>query len=303
MSVQRRSIGYAIAAAALYALSAPLSKQLLATVSATMMAALLYLGAGLGMCAVRLGQRALKAPRHEQSLSRADLPYVAGMVALDIAAPIFLMLGLSRTTAANASLLNNFEIVATSIIALCVFGEAISRRLWAAIGLITLASVLLSVEGTESLSFSPGSLLVLLACVCWGFENNCTRMMSHGDPLYIVVIKGLGSGAGAAVVAWLSGEAMPALRLIPLAMLLGFVSYGLSVYCYVYAQRSLGAARTSAYYAVAPFMGVGISFLMFREKPGSLFLIALALMLWGSWLLSVEPGQPRRKKANSTNPK
>ena len=166
MSVQRRSIGYAIAAAALYALSAPLSKQLLATVSATMMAALLYLGAGQGMCAVRLGQRALKAPRHEHSLSRADLPYVAGMVALDIAAPIFLMLGLSRTTAANASLLNNFEIVATSIIALFVFGEAISRRLWAAIGLITLASILLSVEGTESLSFSAGSLLVLLACVC-----------------------------------------------------------------------------------------------------------------------------------------
>ena len=166
MSVQRRSIGYAILAAALYALSAPLSKQLLASVSATMMAALLYLGAGLGMCAVRLGQRALNTPRREQSLARADLPYVAGMVALDIAAPIFLMLGLSRTTAANASLLNNFEIVATSIIALFVFGEAISRRLWAAIGLITLASILLSVEGTESLSFSAGSLLVLLACVC-----------------------------------------------------------------------------------------------------------------------------------------
>ena len=192
MSVQRRSIGYAIAAAALYAMSAPLSKQLLASVSATMMAALLYLGAGLGMCAVRLGQRALNTPRREQSLARADLPYVAGMVALDIAAPIFLMLGLSRTTAANASLLNNFEIVATSIIALFVFGEAISRRLWAAIGLITLASILLSVEGTESLSFSAGSLLVLLACVCWGFENNCTRRLSEKDPLEIVTVKGLG---------------------------------------------------------------------------------------------------------------
>ena len=303
MPVQRRSIGYAVLAAALYALSAPLSKQLLASVSATMMAALLYLGAGLGMCAVRLGQRALKAPRHEHSLSRADLPYVAGMVALDIAAPIFLMLGLSRTTAANASLLNNFEIVATSLIALAVFHERIDRRLWYAIGVVTLASMLLSVEDAQSLTFSGGSLLVLLACVCWGFENNCTRMMSHGDPLYIVVIKGLGSGAGAAVVAWLGREAIPEWQMIPLAMLLGFVSYGLSVYCYVYAQRSLGAARTSAYYAIAPFVGVGISFLMFQETPGPLFLIALALMLWGSWLLSVEPGKLRRQKANSVNPK
>ena len=105
------------------------------------------------------------------------------------------------------------------------------------------------------------------------------------------------------MVAWLSGAAMPAWEMIPLAMLLGFVSYGLSVYCYVYAQRSLGAARTSAYYAIAPFVGMGISFLMFRETPGPLFLIALALMIWGSWLLSAEPGKLRRRKANSTTSK
>lgn len=288
MSVQRRSIGYAIAAAALYALSAPLSKQLLATVSATMMAALLYLGAGLGMCAVRLGQRALKAPRHEQSLSRADLPYVAGMVALDIAAPIFLMLGLSRTTAANASLLNNFEIVATSIIALCVFGEAISRRLWAAIGLITLASVLLSVEGTESLSFSPGSLLVLLACVCWGFENNCTRRLSEKDPLEIVTVKGFGSGLGALGIALATGSAIPGAWQIVSALLLGFVAYGLSILFYVRAQRDLGATRTSAYYALSPFIGVGLSFLMDGTAPTPLFFAALAAMAAGAYLAARE---------------
>ena len=288
MSVQRRSIGYAVLAAALYALNAPLSKQLLATVSATMMAALLYLGAGLGMCAVRLGQRALKAPRREQSLARADLPYVAGMVALDIAAPIFLMLGLSRTTAANASLLNNFEIVATSIIALCVFGEAISRRLWAAIGLITLASVLLSVEGTESLSFSPGSLLVLLACVCWGFENNCTRRLSEKDPLEIVTVKGLGSGLGALGIALATGSGIPGVWQIVSALLLGFVAYGLSILFYVRAQRDLGAARTSAYYALSPFIGVGLSFLMGGAAPAPLFFAALAAMAAGAYLAARE---------------
>ena len=288
MSVQRRSIGYAIAAAALYAMSAPLSKQLLASVSATMMAALLYLGAGLGMCAVRLGQRALNTPRREQSLARADLPYVAGMVALDIAAPIFLMLGLSRTTAANASLLNNFEIVATSIIALFVFGEAISRRLWAAIGLITLASILLSVEGTESLSFSAGSLLVLLACVCWGFENNCTRRLSEKDPLEIVTVKGLGSGLGALGIALATGSGIPGVWQIVSALLLGFVAYGLSILFYVRAQRDLGAARTSAYYALSPFIGVGLSFLMGGAAPAPLFFAALAAMAAGAYLAARE---------------
>ena len=288
MSVQRRSIGYAIAAAALYALSAPLSKQLLASVSATMMAALLYLSAGLGMCAVRLGQRALNTPRREQSLARVDLPYVAGMVALDIAAPIFLMLGLSRTTAANASLLNNFEIVATSIIALFVFGEAISRRLWAAIGLITLASILLSVEGTESLSFSAGSLLVLLACVCWGFENNCTRRLSEKDPLEIVTVKGLGSGLGALGIALATGSGIPGVWQIVSALLLGFVAYGLSILFYVRAQRDLGAARTSAYYALSPFIGVGLSFLMGGAAPAPLFFAALAAMAAGAYLAARE---------------
>ena len=288
MSVRRRSIGYAILAAALYALSAPLSKRLLASVSPTMMAALLYLGAGLGMCAVRLGQRTLGVQRREQSLARPDLPYVAGMVALDIAAPIFLMLGLSRTTAANASLLNNFEIVATSIIALCVFGEAISRQLWAAIGLITLASVLLSVEGTESLSFSPGSLLVLLACVCWGFENNCTRRLSEKDPLEIVTVKGFGSGLGALGIALATGSAFPGAWQIVSALLLGFVAYGLSILFYVRAQRDLGAARTSAYYALAPFIGVGLSFLMDGAAPAPLFFAALAAMAAGAYLAARE---------------
>ncbi|MGN1020905.1 MAG: DMT family transporter [Aristaeellaceae bacterium] len=283
--------GLAILAAVFYALNAPFSKLLLRDVDPSAMASLLYLGAGVGMALLLPLRRG--SAKGGSGLTRADVPYAAAMVALDIAAPVLLMNGLTRTSSANAALLNNFEIVATSLIAFVVFREQIDRRLWCAIGVVTVASMLLSVEDAQSLAFSGGSLLVLLACVCWGFENNCTRMMSHGDPLYIVVIKGLGSGAGAAVVAWLGGEALPALPLIPLAMLLGFVSYGLSVYCYVYAQRSLGAARTSAYYAIAPFVGVGISFLMFRDKPGPLFIMAFVLMLWGSWLLSVEP-KPRR---------
>lgn len=104
--------------------------------------------------------------------------------------------------------------------------------------------------------FSCGSLLVLLACVSWGFENNCTRMMSDSDPLEIVVVKGFGSGLGSLLIAFAAGEVLPALKLIPAVMFLGFVSYGLSIFFYVYAQRTLGAALTSAFYAVAPFIGV-----------------------------------------------
>ncbi len=281
------SIFSAILAAALYALNTPFSKILLRYISPTMLASLLYLGAGAGMLVMGL----LRGKTAERRLTKRDLPYVLGMIFLDIAAPVFLMLGLSKTTSANASLLNNFEIVATSIIALALFKEAIGRRLWLAIGLITLSSMILSFEDASSLQFSLGSLFVLLACVCWGFENNCTRMLSQSDPLEIVVIKGFGSGIGALLLALAVGEPLPAPHHALPALLLGFVAYGLSIFFYVYAQRKLGAARTSAYYAFAPFIGVALSLLVFHELPGPTFLLALAVMIAGTYFASTDSRQ------------
>lgn len=287
-SQNARSIGWALLAAALYAISTPVSKLLLQDVAPTMMAGLLYLGAGIGMFLLGLVRRGVKALPQESHLTRRDLPYTVGMVLLDIAAPICLMVGLTRTTSANASLLNNFEIVATALIALMVFGEKISRRLWLAIGLITLSSMILSFEDAASLDFSFGSLFVLAACVCWGFENNCTRMMSASDPLEIVVIKGFGSGLGSLVLALALGEPLPPLRVLPVVLGLGFVAYGLSIFFYVYAQRRLGAAKTSAYYAVAPFIGVLLSRLILKEAFTQVFLIALAIMMAGAYFASTD---------------
>ncbi len=287
-SQNARSIGWALLAAALYAISTPVSKLLLQDVAPTMMAGLLYLGAGIGMFVLGLVRRGVKALPQESHLTRRDLPYTVGMVLLDIAAPICLMVGLTRTTSANASLLNNFEIVATALIALMVFGEKISRRLWLAIGLITLSSMILSFEDAASLDFSFGSLFVLAACVCWGFENNCTRMMSASDPLEIVVIKGFGSGLGSLVLALALGEPLPPLRVLPVVLGLGFVAYGLSIFFYVYAQRRLGAAKTSAYYSVAPIIGVLLSRLILKEANTQVFLIALAIMMAGAYFASTD---------------
>ena len=228
MDRNKRAIFYAILAAALYAIKAPISKLLLGQIPSTMMAGLLYLGAGSGMY---LMER-LHKNTQEQPLTRKELPYTIAMVALDIAAPIFLMVGLTKCSAANASLLNNFEIVATSLIALFIFKEAISKRLWAAIILVTISSIMLSVDDMSSLTFSWGSLLVLAACVCWGFENNCTRMLSSKNPAQIVIIKGFGSGIGALVLSLIIGERYFHVGYIALALLLGFVAYGLSIYFY-----------------------------------------------------------------------
>lgn len=288
MTSQKTAIFWAILAAGLYALNAPVSKLLLEEVPPTMMAALLYLGAGMGLAVVRLVQRMTGKGKKETPLTKKDMPYTVGMVVLDIAAPIFLMVGLTMTTAANASLLNNFEIVATAVIALFIFREAISRRLWLAIVLVTISSAILSVEDVTSFTFSYGSIFVLLACVCWGLENNCTRMISHKDPLEIVVIKGFGSGLGSLVLAFFLGESALPLVYWVCTLLLGFVAYGLSIFFYIYAQRYLGAAKTSAYYALAPFMATALSLVIFREKPSISFFIALLIMAVGTYFASTD---------------
>ena len=287
-TTQARAVGFAILAAALYALNAPLSKVLLGQVPARMMAALLYLGAGAGMLMLRLMQKSMGKPSAEAPLTRKELPYTVAMVVLDVAAPIFLMLGLTGTSAASASLLNNFEIVATSMIALAIFRERISGRLWLAIGLVTLSSIVLSLEGGGSLQFSLGSLLVLLACCCWGLENNCTLALSEKDPLEIVVVKGFGSGLGAMIVALVCGEHLPALLPALGALALGFVAYGLSIFFYIYAQRTLGAAKTSTWYAISPFIGVGLSLVIFRQIPGLMFWVALAIMAAGAYFAATD---------------
>ena len=281
MKAKSSSTIFAILAAALYALSAPVGKVLLGHAGAAMMAAFLYLGAGLGLA---LWGR-IVPDREASPITRQDIPYILGMILLDIAAPILLMLGLQRTGSANASLLNNFEIVATSLIAWLLFREKLSRRLSLAIVLVTFASIVLGYEGSESLRFGAGSALVLAAACCWGLENNCTRMLSRCSSVQITTIKGIFSGLGSLIVAFCAGESLPGFRWIPAILLLGFVAYGLSINFYIKAQKELGAAKTSAWYSIAPFLGVVFGIVLLGERPDGRFFLGLGLMVLATLLM------------------
>jgi len=284
MKIKNLATIYAIVAASLYAINVPFSKMLLVHVEPTMMAAFLYLGAGLGMFVYSIVAKVTRKAAPTEPLTKKELPYTIAMVVLDIIAPILLMFGISSSNAANVSLINNFEIVATSMIALFVFKEFISRKLWIAITLVTVASVILSFEGAGSFEFNIGSLFVFGACLCWGIENNCTRMISNKSSIEIVVIKGTFSGFGSLIVALTIGESIPAVLWMMCVLLLGFVAYGLSIYFYVMAQKDLGAAKTSAYYSIAPFLGVAFGMLL-GERPAIQFYIALAVMIVSTYFM------------------
>lgn len=296
-----KGILLAILAAAFYALSTPFSKLLLDYMPETLTAGFLYLGAGLAMGAVFLFRRCTGNTGQERRLTRRELPFTLAMIVLDIAAPICMLIGLKTTAASAASLLGNFEIAATAILALAVFREAISPRLWAGIVFVMLSCTVLSLGGADGggLRFSPGSLFILLAAVFWGFENNCTRMLSSKDPLQIVLLKGIFSGLGSVVIGLAAGERLTVWWSVPAVLAVGAAAYGMSIYLYIYAQRLLGAARTSAYYAAAPFIGTFLSLLLLRELPGPGYGIGLVLMAAGAFLAASD--RPLFRKKDKTN--
>ncbi len=148
--------------------------------------------------------------------------------------------------------------------------------------------MILGFEGTGSFVFNKGSASVLCACICWGIENNCTRSISDKNSEQIVLIKGIFSGLGSVIVALCLGEEVPQVWYVLLTMLLGFVAYGLSINLYITAQKDLGAAKTSAFYSVAPFLGVGFSFLILGEAPAVQFYVALIIMIISTVLMVKE---------------
>ena len=285
MNKKITAIIFSILAAVLYAINIPLSKVLLKYVNPTMMASFLYLGAGIG-----IGIISLLANRKKQyeTFNKKDLPYVLGMIILDIIAPILLMFGILESASANATLLNNFEIVCTSLIALFIFKEAISKRMWIAISLITISSFILSFEDIVTFKFSLGAILVLLATICWGLENNCTRNLSNKNVHHVVFIKGIFSGIGSLIVALCLRESFPYIIYIALSLLLGFVAYGLSIFFYIKAQGIIGASMTSAYYSIAPFVGTFLSFILFKEQLTVSYFIGLIIMVLGTIIVVLE---------------
>ena len=278
----------ALLAALFFGASAPISKLLLGDVHPVLMAAFLYLGSGIGISLIKLVQR-ISSNQSEAGIKSPDLKWLAGaIISGGIAAPIILMISLKNTAASTASLLLNFEGVATTLIALFVFRESISRHALTAIFAITFASIFLSTNFKGGFGFSLGALGVLLACTLWGVDNNFTRNISAKDPLTIVAWKGLVSGIFSLLLGLFLGQRLPAMISILSILLLGFICYGLSIVLFIYSMRGLGAARTSALYGTAPLAGVLLSFVIFRDPLTLLFVIAAVLMAVGALLLANE---------------
>jgi drug/metabolite transporter (DMT)-like permease len=294
-SASARPFLYILTSAALFGISVPVAKLLVADIAPVALAGLLYAGAFIGLATFRAVSRAKGKERLGGPIVRSDIPYLAGAVASGgIAAPILMLTGLTMVSGFASSLFLNLEGIATAVIALVVFREQVGKRTWAALAAMTAGGALLTL-GPMGGASPQGAALIVLSMACWGLDNNLTSRISGKDPSQIAMLKGLVAGsvslASAALLGQLSGLGAEVLA----ALLLGALSYGVSLVLFIFALDKLGSSRTGAFYSFGPFVGAAVSIPLLGEAVSIGMLPAAALMALGTYLLVTEKHSHRHR--------
>ncbi len=278
-----------LVAAMLFGVSTPLAKLLLGYMNPWPLAALLYLGSGIGLWIVRRIRRMPAA-----HLGSGDWAWLAAaIVAGGIVGPVLLMVGLSAMTGSGASLLLNAEGIFTTLLAWFGFKENFDRRIALGMLAIVVGTIVLTFPQEMHFSGAWPTLAVLGACLAWAIDNNLTRKVSLSDASFIAMVKGLVAGMTNLVLARLTHAQLPGIGIMASAMLLGFASYGMSLTLFVIGLRQFGTARTGAYFSVAPFFGALLSIVLLGESVTVPLLVAGALMALGTWLHLTERHEHR----------
>ncbi len=279
-----RSVAAALGAALLFGANTPFAKQLVGDMPPVLLAGLLYLGSGVGLWAFRtLWERTIDIPH----LSSREWLWLLGAIASGgVLGPVLLMVGLSHTSASQASLLLNLEAVLTAVLAWVVFRENADRQIVIGMFLIVAGGLLLALPqgGGVGSGSTLGDLAVAAACLCWALDNNLTRKVSATDAVFLAGTKGLVAGVTNTGIALVLGYSLPAGSLIAESMAVGLAGYGVSLVLFVLALRGLGSARMGAYFSTAPFMGAAIAILAYGETTSAAFWVAAGLMAAGLWL-------------------
>jgi drug/metabolite transporter (DMT)-like permease len=285
--VNWRAVFYALVSAALFGISTPAAKTLVGSVHPAMLAGLLYCGAGVGIAAMRRSLPWVISSAPEVSVTRSELPWLAGAIGSGgVLGPLLLTTGLMRTDAASASLLLTLEAAATALMAWFIFHENYDRRIALGMACLIAGAGILSWSGapTPTVDNMLGPLAIVGACIAWGLDNNLTRKVSLADPLQIVELKGLIAGPFNLFLGLLLGAAIPKISTALIAGAVGFLGYGISLVLFVLALRSLGTARTSAYFSTAPFIGSVGAVVALSDPVSAQLLSAGVLMAVGVWL-------------------
>ncbi|MGH7340656.1 MAG: EamA family transporter [Candidatus Rokuibacteriota bacterium] len=273
---------WCLIAAALFGASVPLSKTLVATVGPFTLAGLLYLGGALGVLpfAFRGGSPHLRRDRRQRGMLALAVLLGGGV------GPVLLLFGLRAAPAASVALWLNAETVATAILAWGLFREHLDRRTVIATGLVLAGGLLLAAP--EGAAGWRAGMLVALACLCWGLDNNLTALVSAYTPAQTTVLKGLGAGTMNLVIGLVLEGGLPSVGGSLGALGVGAFGYGLSILLYVKGAQQLGASRSQLLFSSSPFLGVALAWLVLREPATAAQFGAAGLMMAGIAVMLTE---------------
>lgn len=270
----------AVLSAVLFGLSTPLQQRVGAQTGPFWTAACLYAGAAF-LALLTRGH-----PGQEARLHRTDVPWLLGMAACGaVLAPVWLAWGLQRTSGSSASLMLALEAVFTAAFAWAWHRETVDRRVLLGMGLLLVAGLLLGVDAGMGGTASPVGLgAVALATACWGADNALSRHVADRDPGDVVAAKGALGALACTLLALLTADPLPSGWAAAGLCAIGASGYGLSLRCYLLAQRHFGATRTASVFALAPFVGAVAAVALGDRLPSALLWGAGLLMLAGLWL-------------------
>ncbi len=281
----KKGLHAAILSTILFGMSPVACKAIVGQMPSPLLAGLLYLGSGLGLAGVVLYQK-LPIFNIAGSLSQWQWGYLAAaIISGGVAAPLLLAFGIRYGTAAEVSLLLNFEAVATTILAWLIFHEHIGYRVWIGKALIIGASIGVVLTGGDGVRLSVPGLAVLSASLLWGIDNNLTRELESLPASLLACIKGLSAGIFNVLLSLLLfREPVTALQVTG-TLLIGALSFGASLILFIHALREIGSARTSTWFASGPFIGVLLAVFVLGERPPREYWAAALVMLLGLFFL------------------
>jgi drug/metabolite transporter (DMT)-like permease len=288
----RHWFGYlsVLVSSALFGSVFTVAKVPLQTVDPLALAAVIYVISGLSLIPFARASFRLK--------SRRELRYMVALTAFGgIAAPMLLLYGLQGTSASDASILTNGEVLFTIVLSSLFFGEKPKGRLgMAAVGIVIvglfMATTNMQVSDTI-LQFNAGNILILASMLMWAMDNNISRRLttfSDISPAKIAMLKSLFGGLVmlAAVVAFGKLGALGGLdvNLWFITTGLAVSGFGAALLFFLQGIKHIGTIKTMSVFSTTPIFGIAIAAIALSESITAFQVVATGLIIAGILLLS-----------------
>lgn len=271
----------ALVSAVLFGVSTPISKYLLTYFNEFQLAGLLYLGAAVGVLPSIIFNRKIHIIK---GIDQKNILKIIGAIGFGgILGPVLLLFGLGFAKASSVSLWLNLELVATAILGIVFFKDHLGKNAWIGVFIAVFAGLLLTYhEGNTGIM---AILFITFACVCWGFDNHYTALIDGITSTQITFLKGIVAGIVNFTIGIVLQRSLPSYEWLLGAVVLGALSYGVSIVLYINSAQHLGATRSQVIFSSAPFFGFISSWLILSEQLQVIQIIAALLVGFSIWLM------------------